>query len=104
MTVDTKHAQMDVKDLKVQINTEDASMVIKVMHAVREELATQLALNVFGGSRFDHLVPTSKGSVRGDELRKRLVADVLSVFDTACINQSLKTLKVRMLTDEGVRH
>jgi len=104
MTMGTKHAQIDVNDLKVGINTKDASMVIKVMRAVREELTIQLALNIFGGSCSDHLVPTSKGSVSGNKLRKRLVADVLSVFDTACINQSLKTLKVRMLTDEGIRH
>ena len=41
---------MDVKDLKVQIDTKDASMVLKVMRAAREELITQLSFNVFGSA------------------------------------------------------
>jgi len=88
---------MDVKELKAQIDTKDVSMVLKVMRAVREELITQLLLNVFGSSHFDHLFPVGKVGVSRDEHRKRFIADVLSVFDTACVNQSLKGLKVRML-------
>ena len=91
---------MDVKELKAQIDTKDVSMVLKVMCAVGEELSTQLSLNVFGSSRFDYLFPTGEGGVSRDEHGKRLIADVLSVFDTACVNQSLKCLKVRVLPNE----
>ena len=104
MTTDTKENTIDVKDLKVSFDTKNTSVVTGVLCAVREELVAQLTLNIFDGSYFDHLVPTGKGSISRDEVSKHLIANVLSIFDTACINQSLKTLKFRMLMDKGVRH
>ena len=95
---------MDIKGLKAQIDTKDTSMLLKVMRAVREELITQLSLNVFGSSHFDHLFPSVKVSVSRNELRKRLIADVISIFDTACVNQSLKSLKVRVLPNKIISH
>lgn len=58
---------MDVKELKVGIDTKDASMVLKVMGDVRGELITQLSLNVFGSSHLDHIFPSGKGGVSRDE-------------------------------------
>lgn len=91
---------MDVKELKAQIDTKNVSMVLKMMLAVTEELIPQLSLNVFGSSHFDHLFPAVKVGVNRYEHRKRLIADILSVFDTACVNQSLKRLKIRVLPNK----
>ncbi len=88
---------VDISKIKVKIDTKDMQKFTEMMLAVGKELETQLSLNVFIPSRFQHFIPTGECGMSGDEFRKRLFTDVLSVFDTACVNNSLKTLKTLTL-------
>ena len=97
---------MYIKDLAVSIDidTKDTHRYLDIMQNVRDKLETQLSLNVFSSSSVKHLFPITEISMRGDEYRKQVITDVLRVFDSACIEESLKTVKTRMLPHEIVSH
>ena len=95
---------MDVKNIKVKIDTKDVTKALKVIRPIREELTTELVFGVFDSSSFDHIFPSNKGSMIGNKLRKQFITNILNIFDTACINHSLKALKARVLLNEGIGH
>jgi len=97
---------MDIKKLKreIEVDTKDAEMFLGKILTVRDELKTQLALNILSGSSSLQFIPTPEGGMSGDELRKRLIVEFLRIFDAACVNECLKTIKTRVLPDKSIIH
>lgn len=95
---------MDVNDIRVVIDTDTTAAVaaLETMLGVRKELATQLAPNGFGIGCLDEFGPRAETRMSRDECIEMLAADFVKSFDAACIEHSLKALKVRVLLDEAV--
>jgi len=96
---------MDVNKIKIKlgIDTQSVSDMLDIMLSVREDLQTQLPLEIFSSSRFQHLFPITKSSMSRDKLGEFLITDFFRIFDVACINHCLDVLKVRVLPNEIIR-
>jgi hypothetical protein len=92
---------MKLENVKVvaEIDTKDVAEIVSNWQQVRDELRTQIALNVFNPSRVKHLIPTTEMGMGRDELGE-LVSLFFHLFDTTCVNHCLKGLKVSVLPDK----
>ena len=87
----------------MDVNTKGVCDALDMMQGVREELESQLSLDIFDPSRFQHLFPITESSVSGNKFRELIIADFLRVFDTTCVKHSLEGLEVRVYPNEIVR-
>ncbi len=101
MTTDTN---VDINDLSVEIDVKETEMLLNKMLAVEDELKTQFPLCIFNDCGILKFIPTPECRMSGDEFGKQLIAEFLRIFDSACINECLKTIKTRVLTDKTFSH
>lgn len=93
---------MIMKNLSATVSVDSTQAVsdANALIGVLNTLNAKLSLDPFTGSGVEHLIPSSEGSVLGDELVSDFGVKVFNLLESACIEHLLQSFKIIVRLNE----
>ena len=97
---------MDVSKIAVRMHVDTAAMCrrLNTLALLQKSLKAQLPFEVNTVGFGDHFLPILKPGVSRKEFGKLFATEFFRVFDAACIDHCLESLKIGILGYETIGH